>query len=265
MLPLALSLLFAGCVPAEKEVVDAGPSRNDASLADSGPAEDAGAGPDGAIEDSGRPDAGFVDAGPASDRDSDGIPDAEDPEPDRSNPRLFADDFDSADGWLFSSVSMAIDPSSSLLQVNMIEPFEREGWVGPRPNWADYFVRSLIRVDAVGNSSDARSGHAGVIARIAQVTPSRYVTCGIDIKDGRVVLAEHDGTQRFTLAEAPFEASPGEWLLLGFSALRTGYVCEIGGVRVEGASTRFDFGSVGFRSFDATFAADWIEVYEILP
>lgn len=267
---VVLALLAAACVPAEVT-----PARLDAGLEDTGatPAPDGGElSPDGGLDvdagavDAGPPDAGFVDAGPAPDRDQDGIPDGEDPEPDRLNPQLLADEFDAVGGdWIFSSVSMSIDPTSSLLEVDRIEPFEREGWIGPRPAWFDYFVRSLVRVDAVGNSSDARSGHAGIIARVGQVTPSRYVTCGVDLKQARVVLAEHDGTRRTTLGEAATDAALGEWLLLNFTAHANAYVCEVGGVRVEGTTTSFDFGSVGFRSYDATFAADWIEVYEILP
>lgn len=262
------ALITGACVPTESPPSD----RPDGGLkpTDAGPV-DAGAADTGAVDAAGpdagaAPDADPPDSGPLPDRDRDGIPDVEDPEPDRANPQLLADDFDTADGdWIFSSVTMAIDPAASVLEVDRIEPFEREGWIGPRPAWADYYVRARIRVNDVGTSDDTRSGHAGLIARVGQVTPSRYVTCGIDLKLGRVVLAEHEGSRRTTLGEAPSPDRAGEWLPLGFSAVRNAYVCEIGGVRVEGASAVFRAGSVGFRSYDATFAADWIEVYEILP
>jgi len=239
-------------------------------MADASPMIDA-ATVDAGLVDSGTPDTGPADTGPVDtgppppDQDRDGIPDDEDPEPQRVNPPLLNDPFNENGDWIFSSVSMEIDGAEGVLTVDAIEPFEREGWIGPRGAWADYFIRSLIRVDEVGTSNDARSGHAGVIARVVQVTPSRYLTCGIDLKLGRVVLAAHEGTSRTVLAEAPTSAVPGTWLKLGFTALRNAFICEIGGVRVEGASALFDAGSVGFRSYDATFAADWIEVYEILP
>lgn len=274
ILTLTTAALCAACVPTEI-----------APRADSGPATDAGLGldaqtSDGTLPDAQVPDAGAPDAQPGpdagppdtgistADRDQDGIPDVEDPQPDTANPRLLEDHFDDVSrGWIFSSVSMAINTQGSLLQVEQIEPFERVGWVGPRPTWADYFVRSLVRVDRVGTSNDTRSGHAGIITRVGQVTPARYITCGVDLKQGRVVLAEHEGTRRLVLGEAPATPAAGQWLLLNFTALRNGFVCEIGGVRVEGASANIQFnaGSVGFRSYDATFAADWIEVYDLLP
>ncbi len=266
ILTLASAALCAACVPSEST----GPGP-----ADSGPIRDAGTVPDAEVSDGAIPDAqALPDAGPPdtgiarADRDLDGIPDDEDPQPNTPNPKLLSDHFDDqSGGWIFSSVSMAINTQGSLLQVAQIEPLERVGWVGPRPTWADYFVRSLIRVDRVGTSEDTRSGHAGIITRVGQVTPARYITCGIDLKKGRVVLAEHEGTRRTVLGEAPTTSAAGDWLLLNFTAQRNGFVCEIGGVRAEGASAnvRLNAGSVGFRSYDATFASDWIEVYDLLP
>lgn len=260
-----LGLVTVGCVPTQA------PTADDAGLkpTDAGPAPDAAPAIDAGLPvDAGEDpvDAGHPDAAPLPDRDGDGLPDEQDPDPTRANPVLLRDDFDTIDAqWTFSSVSMGIRPQDSLLTVSNIEPFEREGWVGPRPAWFDYLVRSLVRVDDVGMSNDAQSGHAGVIARVSQVTPSRYVTCGVDLKRGRVVLAEHEGTRRTTLGEAPASLAAGEWHLLLFTVERDGYTCEIGGVRTSGASNTLPFGSVGFRSYDATFAADWIEVYELIP
>jgi hypothetical protein len=271
MLVLWASLALA-CVPTQTSTAPDGGLKPqdaavgaDAALPDTGDG-DAGAAPDAGSPDTGTPDTGAEpDAGPEPDRDGDGLPDHQDPSPTRANPVLLRDGFDQQGDWIFSSVSMSIQPQASLLVVSAVEPFEREGWIGPRPGWFDYIVRSRLRIDAVGNSSSAQSGHAGVIARVNQVTPSRYLTCGVDLKLGRVVLAEHEGTTRTTLGEAPAQLTPGSWLLLLFTVERDGYTCEVGGVRVEGASTTLPTGSVGFRSYDATFAADWIEVYEILP
>ena len=209
-------------------------------------------------------DAFLPDAEPMADMDMDGIPDNEDPEPGTRNTLLFSDTFeDLTGGWLFSSVSMSIEEDQSLLLVNALEPFEREGWIGPRPAWGDYFIRTLVRVGRVGGSSNSQSGHAGIIARVSQVTPSRYVTCGVDLRSNEIVFAEHEGTMRRTLASTPATFETGDWLSINLLATNQFYSCTVDGQELTASSGTFFAGSVGFRSFDATFAADWIEVYEI--
>ncbi|MCB9645778.1 MAG: hypothetical protein H6730_04145 [Deltaproteobacteria bacterium] len=258
---LLVALVPTACAPGGAP--DGGLKPRDGAPAVDAGELDAGFDLDAGAVDTGAPDE--PDAGPAPDQDMDGLPDDQDPSPTRANPVLLRDEFDAMGDWIFSSVSMAIEPQDSLLAVDTIEPFEREGWIGPRPGWFDYLVRSRIRIDAVGTSNDARSGHAGVIARVNQVTPSRYITCGVDLRRRQVVLAEHQGTRRTTLGEAPANITAGAWLLLLFTVEQDGFTCEIDGVRVTGASSTLPSGSVGFRSYDATFAADWIEVYELLP
>jgi hypothetical protein len=65
------------------------------------------------------------------------------------------------------------------------------------------------------------------------------------------------------LAEAPNNAAPGTWLLVGFTVDAAGYRCRVGSTEVTGTSATFFAGAIGFRSYDATFDADWIEVYEL--
>lgn len=260
----ALACALSACVPTlEEPGPDAGLKEHDGALSlEDGsvqPDEDASVG-----EDAGLPTDAGVDAGPEPDQDGDGLPDSEDPSPRVPNPLLFRDRFDQgAEGWLFSSVSMAIDPDRGVLAVTRLEPFEREGWIGPQPSWGNYLVRTRMRVDAVGTSERPESGHAGVIARVQQVTPSRYVTCGVDLRSGRAVLAEHEGTARRTLAAAPANIAPGEWFPLSLMARAAALRCRIGGIELVASSDTFPSGSVGFRSYDATFAADFLEVYEV--
>jgi hypothetical protein len=264
-----LAVSLAACVPGVPPVVgleDATPKDRGVE-ADASPTEsDGGVDPPdtGAPDAGGYPDATVPDAGPLPDDDGDGIPDGEDPNPGYANPLLFDDTFDSTgSGWIFSSVSMEISPVAGLLRVFMLEPFEREGWIGPRPNWADYFVRTLVRVNAAGNGNDPDSGYVAVIARVSQVTPSRYVACGLNQKTQKVLLVEYEGTSRSVLGEAPVDVTPGTWLLVGFSADAMGYRCSVGDTEVTGSSGTFFSGAIGFRSYDATFDADWIEVYEL--
>lgn len=221
--------------------------------------------PDGGPRDVGSPsDAALPDAMAALDSDSDGIPDDVDPNPGYVNPTLLTDTFeDESNGWIFSSVSMAIEPSASLLSVARVEPFEREGWIGPRPNWSDYLVRTLIRVNGVGSSDERDAGYVAVMARVNQVTPSRYVSCGLDLANGRVLLAEFEGTSRTILAEAGTTAGMGQWHAVRFLADGANYRCAVGDVEVTAGSGVFFSGSVGFRTFDATFDADWLEVHEL--
>ncbi len=265
-------LVSAACVPEAVEPMrDGGPVQT-STTTDAGPdAHDAGPSDDGGLPDAGERDAGFAprdagvyDGGPVMDRDSDGIPDDEDPMPDSPNNLLFSDQFDTIDQrWIFSSVTMSIRPDRGQLVVSALEPFEREGWIGPEPTWGDYLIRTLIRVDRVGNDNTARSGHAGLIARVSQVTPSRYVTCGVDLKRRELVLAEHEGTVATTLESVPGTFQPGQWLRINLRATGMNYVCTVGGVELTARSSTFFAGSIGFRTYDSTFAADWVEVYEI--
>lgn len=267
--PLLLPLVLA-CVPAPPDPVEP----QDAALKDKGVrtgdggADDAGGVDpgDGGPEDAGATpgDAALPDAMPASDSDGDGIPDGVDPNPGYVNPTLLSDTFeDESNGWIFSSVSMAIDSGASVLSVAEVEPYEREGWIGPRPSWGDYLVRSLIRVNAVGRSNDRDAGYVAVIARVNQVTPSRYVGCGLDLKNSRVLLAEFEGTSRTILAEAGTSAAAGTWHTVQLLADGANYSCKLDDVEVTASSGVFFSGSVGFRTFDATFDADWLEVHEL--
>lgn len=261
---LFLALLsFAACVPGPVAPErDAGPTPivRDAGViaADGGPLDGGGG------LDAGRDAGAARDGGPVADRDDDGIPDDEDPAPDSPNTLLFSDHFDeTGPRWIFSSVTMGIDPAESRLAVKVVEPFEREGWIGPEPTWGDYLIRTYIRVGRVGNGTSARSGHAGLIARVGQVTPSRYVTCGIDLKRQELVFAEHEGTIARTLASVPATFQTGEWLRVNLLATNQAYTCTVDGVELTARSPTFFAGSIGFRTYDATFAADWVEVYEI--
>lgn len=209
-------------------------------------------------------DASGPDAGPVDDQDGDGLVDAVDPDPRRANPLLFEDAFDDrAQTWIFSSVSMAIDTQQSVLSVRRIEPFEREGWIGPMPTWSDYIVQARLRITGTGNSSRPESGHAGLFARAEQVTPSRYVTCGMDLRTERMILAEHQGTRVIDLGEAPAPVPAGDWVVVTLVARGDIYTCDVEGTRLTGRSDTLIGGSVGFRSFDATFDADWIRVYDL--
>ncbi len=267
---MCLAVALTACIPGPPPVTnpgDAGAAFKDRGVsADDAAEADADLDPaDSGVEDTGEhPDAVFPDAAPIADGDGDGIPDDEDPNPGYSNPALFSDTFESVtSGWIFSSVSMEISPGASLLHVFVLEPYEREGWIGPRPNWSDIFVRSLIRIDAVGNGSEVDSGYVAVLARVSQVTPSRYVACGINIKSGKVQVTEYEGTSRSVLGEAATTAIAGTWMPVDFTADAAGYRCKVGDVEVTGTSNTFFSGAIGFRSFDATFDADWIEVYEL--
>ncbi|MEQ8984065.1 MAG: hypothetical protein RL846_39330 [Deltaproteobacteria bacterium] len=268
--PIVLLVAAAACVPEAVEPMrDGGPvqtsTTTDAGPSDAGTDSDAGVCDAGARDAGTAPrDAGVYDGGPVVDTDMDGIPDDEDPMPTSPNTLLFSDQFDDVGPeWIFSSVSMSIRPERSQLVVNRLEPFEREGWIGPQPTWGDYLIRTLIRVDRVGNDSSARSGHAGLIARVSQVTPSRYVTCGVDLKERELVLAEHEGTIATTLESVPGTFEPGQWLRINLRTEGPNYVCTVGGVELTARSTTFFAGSIGFRTYDSTFAADWVEVYEI--
>lgn len=259
---LLCALLGSACVDTER-TQDGGVRLKDAQgSGDASEIPDMGSDLDGGTEDQG------VDAGPPPlDSDGDGIPDVEDPAPDRDNPTLFRDVFDGAvQTWVFSSVSMSIDEFTSVLRVNVLEPFVREGWIGPKPEWSDFYVRSRIRVLTVGGSSEEASGRTGVIARVNQVSPDRYLFCSIDMKTNEVVLTEHEGggPEGAVLARAPITAAFGAWLPLTIRIASQGVICEIGGVRVEANQNAVQNGSVGFRSFDATFEADYLEVYDLI-
>ncbi|MBK6684196.1 MAG: hypothetical protein IPG45_06965 [Deltaproteobacteria bacterium] len=256
----SLFLVLQGCGSASEE--DGGVRFKDARIT----IEDAEPADGGIDEDAAEPlDLGPPDNGvPEVDRDQDGIPDLEDPNPTRANLKIFSDYFeDTQGGWIFSSVSMAIRPELGLLRVERVEPFEREGWIGPRPSWSTYYVRSRIRLGRVGTASDNLSGHAGLIVMVNQVTPSRYLTCGLDKTNQRAVLSEHEGNQRRTLAEAPLVGALDNWMRLDFITQNGNHQCFVGEVRLEGNSNLFVAGAIGFRSYDATFDADFVEVYEL--
>lgn len=232
---------------------------------DRGVFEDVGDGFDAGSEDTLAPlDANAPDAMAVVDSDGDGIPDPDDPEPMRAQRRLFADTFeDTEQGWIFSSVNMGIAPAVSLLQVVNIEPYEREGWIGPRPDWGSYLVRAMVRINGVGTSESPQSGHVGLMVHVNQVTPSRYLTCGVDLKNGRIVLVEHQGTRRTTLAMQDATILEGSWFLVHLTIRNGFYVCRIAGYEVSARSTAFVGGAIGFRTYDSAFAADWIEVHDL--
>lgn len=266
---IAAAAALCACVPTER-TNDGGVRLGDAAVFRDGRApEDSGApDPDSGTGDGGPTDRGLADTGapPPADRDGDGIPDGEDPQPDRVNPSLFHDLFDGAvQEWIFSSVSMSIDEFTSVLRVNVLEPVVREGWIGPKPAWSDYFARTNIRVLEVGDADTLASGRAGMIARVNQVSPDRYLFCAIDFKLNRVVLTAHNGgTPPGTeLASAPITAQLGEWLPMTMGVSAEAISCSIGGVSIEGTSNVVTNGSIGFRAFDATFESDFIDVYDL--
>jgi hypothetical protein len=263
--------LLAACVPAgESRLKDAVPAEQ--TGADAGEQVDLGAAADpdaGDAPDAGAPDlGGGFDSGapPPPDSDGDGIPDSEDPSPMRANPSLFHDVFDGAvQEWVFSSVSMEIDEFTGVLRCDVLEPLVREGWIGPRPAWSDYFARTSLRVGRVGTSTDEGSGRAGLIIRVNQVSPDRYLLCSIDFKRNLVVLSEHNGggPRGVELATAPTTAQLGEWLPMHMRVAAEYVYCTIGQVSVEASSSAVANGSIGFRAFDATFEADFLDVYDL--
>lgn len=270
-LAIPILLLAVGCAKSEggDEGADDGRVRKDTGVhpdAEETPSADAD------TIDSGH-DAGVVimdaalpDASPIVDRDNDSIPDDEDPNPGRANPILFRDTFETVrPEWLFTSVDMRIDPARSLLRVPQIEPLVREGWLGPRPDWGNVYVRGLIRVTALGSSPRAGAGRMGIIARANQVSPDRYLQCGFDIRSGTVFLSEHNGGTEDgrTLVQGATPVAHREWFLLTFKISGEIATCTVQGVTVTSRSSLFFAGSAGFRAFDAAFDADWFEVYDL--
>lgn len=261
----AIALFATSCVPSGAAEVF--PDALIARAKDALPLPDAIIGDTGEVAplDAGFLDAVLPDALVNNDRDGDGLPDDEDPDPDVQNALLFGDTFETTSGpWIFASTGMRIETASSLLRVPMIEPLVRTGWLGPRPQWGDVFIRGLIRVQGVGNSASPGTGRVGLMGHVGQVTPGRYVFCGVDLRNNEVVLAEHPtnpaGT---TLATAPFTPRVGEWIRFVFDIQGPSLRCTVDGVRVVGRKSSTDFaGSAGFRSFDASFDADWFEIYD---
>lgn len=214
--------------------------------------------------DSGILDAFFPDAIVTADRDRDGLPDDEDPDPGVANALLFQDTFEIDQGsWLFTSVGMRIDPGQSLLTVPQVEPFVRLGWLGPR-TWEDVYIRGLVKVNRLGNSGQTGSGRIALMGRARQVAPARFVLCGVDLNNGRVFISEHDGggPSGTTLASVATTAQPDTWLQLGLSIRGNTLICTFGADQVTAMSSRYTSGSAGFWAFDASFEADWFEVYE---
>ncbi len=215
--------------------------------------------------DMGIMDAFFPDAVANADRDRDGLPDDEDPAPDTPNPLLFQDTFEADQGtWLFTSVGMRIDSPRSLLTVPQVEPFVRLGWLGPK-HWEDIYVRGLVKVNRLGRSGQTGSGRIALIGRAQQVTPARFYLCGVDLNAGRVFISEHDGgaPPGMTLASAPTTASTEQWLQLGMTIQRQRITCTFGDDSVTTTSAKYISGSPGFWAFDASFEADWFEVYQL--
>ncbi|MCK6552401.1 hypothetical protein L6R52_41615, partial [Myxococcota bacterium] len=172
---------------------------------------------------------------------------------------------DASMGWLFSSVSMSIDPRAGVLEVDVLEPFVREGWIGPQTRWTDYVARTRLRVTRLGTSAQDGAGRAGLIARVNQVSPDRYYLCAIDVARGAVVLTEHDGggPAGTELASAPLAIGLGAWAPLAIELRGPGLVCRSGEAAARATSAAWSGGSIGFRAFDATFTADALDVFEL--
>jgi hypothetical protein len=261
-------LAIAACGQGEGEPADAGLKPK--VFKDAAFVPDAGFPPDGddagaALPDTGpHLDAALPDAEPIDDQDLDGIPNDEDPAPSRANSALFVDTFASvAREWLFTSAAMRVEPTASVLRVPDPEPFVREGWLGSRPQWDDVFIRAIIRMSRLGNSSDTGSGRIGVMTRIQQVSPDRYLLCGLDLKRNMAFLSEHNGGDAAgrDLTNGPINVASGEWVKINLSAIGSRIVCKVKDVELIANSALFSVGSAGFRTFDAAFEADWFEVY----
>ena len=216
------------------------------------------------------PDTGFADvvlpdAVASPDRDRDGLPNEEDPDPDTPNALLFADTFETARReWLFTTVGMEIDTQRSLLRVPQVEPLVREGWLGPRSQWGDLYIRGLLRVNAIGTSATSGTGRVGLLGRTNQVAPDRYLLCGLDLKTNVVFVTEHAGGAPAgkRLASAAATTGLGTWAQYTFDIHGSHLECTVGETTVTARSTLYISGSAGFRSFDVAFDADWFEVYD---
>ena len=220
----------------------------------------------GNLADSGfQTDSGFSDASPfISDRDNDGLPDSEDPEPDRINLRIYEDSFSSVGTeWLFTSVSMKIDANSEHLTVSQVEPFVREGWIGPRPEWADVFLKTRLRITGTGRDTSSGAGQVGLMGHVNQLTPDRYLVCGLNLATETLFISEHNGgtAQGRVLAEAKTDIKENEWFDLSFDMKGAALSCSANDLRITASSSLYFAGAIGFRSFDASFDADFVEVY----
>lgn len=258
-----LLLAWAGCGGS-----DSGPetgASTDAGLTDGGGGgTKADLGPsrfDGG--DAGGLDVSAADLGTPDDLDGDGLTDDVDPEPGRFNALLFEDAFDRDEGtWLFSSTAMAVRTDEGVLSVRRVEPYEREGWIGLRPGWTDYVAQARVRVRHTGTSIREASSQVGLFVRAEQVTPSRYVSCVVDARYQRLRLLVHSGTRVDVLDELSTDLPLDRWLTLTLSAREQGFECALGAHRLAGVSDALAGGSVGFRSFDASFEADFVRVYD---
>lgn len=214
--------------------------------------------------DASAPDAAAPDAAvPLPDRDGDGLPDERDPAPDAPNRILFADDFGApSPRWLLTSSAMRAE--SGAMRVDELDGVVREAWLGPQTSWTDLLVELPLSVAAVGRSSEAGAGRAGVMLRVLQIVPDRYITCGVDARRGTVFLSEHDGGNSAgrVLAQAPLPTALGAHQLSA-SVRGTRFVCRVDGVEVTITSTLYVSGSVGLRTQDVVFAADAISVYAL--
>jgi hypothetical protein len=217
-------------------------------------------------QDSGlRLDASIQDAQTfLSDQDRDGLPDNEDPDPQRYNAMIFSDEFTQiGSDWSFTSVSMKIDTSAQQLRVIQVEPYVREGWIGPRPGWGDVFIKTKLRLRRTGNSPLAGAGQAGLIGRVNQLSPDRYVVCGVNLRNSTVFISEHNGGAAVgqVLAERVISTQANQWFDLTFDIDGNSMRCIADKVEVSAASNLYFSGAIGFRSFDATFDAENIFVY----
>jgi hypothetical protein len=85
------------------------------------------------------------------------------------------------------------------------------------------------------------------------------------MKANVIVLSEHEGggPPGTELARAPITVAVNTWVPLTMKVAADHITCTIGQVTVEGSSNAVLNGSIGFRSFDATFEADFLEVYDL--
>ena len=255
-----------------KATPDSSQSPSDASQVPSdtgltGTGQDSGldAGQENPVDSGSEMDSGTPDASPfIGDRDQDGLPDGEDPEPNDFNPLLYSDEFtEIGPDWLFTSVSMKIDPAAEQLRVTRVEPFIREGWIGPRPGWGDLYVRSRIRVLGTGSLDQTGAGQVGLMGHVNQLTPDRYLVCGVNLRENKIFISEHNGgaAEGNILSEQTIPIQFGEWFTLGFDMDGADLSCSANEITVSASSSLYFAGAIGFRSFDAIFDAENIDVY----
>ena len=101
------------------------------------------------------------------------------------------------------------------------------------------------------------------MGRVNQLTPDRYLVCGVNFTENTVFISEHNGggAEGNVLVESPISAQFGQWINLVFDIDGTGIRCAADNIEVVAASTLYFSGAMGFRSFDSSFDAENIEVY----